>query len=195
MKKPPASEERPAQMAPLPETAIPALERSVIYRGFADAFRDPAGGAGILDEGLVRPPGPHAQEAFTAAFDPAVSGAACSLHESSYIKRAQSDLFIELVRWYDHFSLRRRDTAELPDHVSVELEFMHFLTFQEHENRSDEAAIADLRRAQKDFLERHLVPFAGAIQQTCPSNNDRCADLVAALPQFLADEMAVLNAP
>jgi nitrate reductase assembly molybdenum cofactor insertion protein NarJ len=31
-----------------------------------------------------------------------------------------------LVRFYGHFGLAREERAELPDHVTVELEFMHF---------------------------------------------------------------------
>ena len=149
------------------------------YRGFADAFR------GAQD---IR------QEAFMAAFDPAVSSVACSLHESSYTKRTQSDLFMELLRWYDYFGLRRSADAQLPDHVSVELEFMHFLTFQEHENRRENELVLTMRRAQKDFLNRHLMPLARAIRDACQSNDEGCVSLVADLPEFLMEDLRLLSA-
>ena len=159
-----------------------ADERSRHYRSFAAAFRgDPLTSWGID------------QEAYTQAFDPAVSRTACSLHESSHTARSQNDLFIELLKWYEHFGLTRSDTAPLPDHISVELEFMHFLTFQEHENRDTAEAVTSLQAAQKDFLTRHLIPLATAIRHACKSNDPACQDLVKTLPVFLAEELDLLN--
>ena len=172
------------------ETGTSAKQRSMCYRGFADAFR----GSGTPGDNQASPQSEIGLGAFIAAFDPAVSNVACSLHESSYIKRAQSDLFMELLRWYDYFGLRRSPDAQLPDHVSVELEFMHFLTFQEHENLHDTEIVLAMRRAQKDFLSRHLMPLASAIQEACQSDDEGCVGLVADLPDFLTEDLRLLNA-
>lgn len=171
---------------------LTALERSAIYRGFAEAFRDPLGGADLLDENLIPPPPEDAAQAFLEAFDPSVYDTACSLHESDHSTRGQTSLFEELVRWHEHFGLRRADTALLPDHVSAELEFMHFLTFSEHENADDQAAVEGLRRAQRDFLDRHLLPLANSIAEKCASRSPRYLALARALPEFLMAEMETL---
>ncbi len=69
-----------------------------------------------------------------AAYDPAISKAAVSLHASAHLERDQTDLYQEMIRWYDHFGLKRRDGGELPDHLSIMLEFLQFVTAQEHAN-------------------------------------------------------------
>ncbi|MCD4668288.1 MAG: molecular chaperone TorD family protein [Sulfurimonas sp.] len=48
------------------------------------------------------------------------------------------------------------------DHIGIELEFMHHLAnaeFQAHQNK-DEKAVTELRTAQKEFLNKHLLQWA-----------------------------------
>lgn len=61
----------------------------------------------------------------------------------------------EIVRFYDFFGYVLTDKfAWAPDHLSVELEFMHFLCFREAEGVDD---VVSFQLAQADFSERHLV--------------------------------------
>ncbi len=145
--------------------AMSALERSVCYRGFAEAFRSPGGGADIFDETLIPLPSKDASAEFLGAFDPSVSKSGCSLYESAHSEREQMALYEELVRWYDHFGLQRKTRAELPDHISIELEFMHFLAYREHVMESHRDSVETLRSAQRAFLEKHLFPLTKAIKQ------------------------------
>ena len=171
------------------------LERSAVYRGFAEALRSPAGGADLLDEAVVPapPPDPRAAErAFLSAFDPAVARRAVSLHASSHLAREQTDLFEELIRWYSHFGLKRRDGAELPDHAATMLGFLHFLTVQEHEHGGDAGALTNLRRAEHDFIARLMLPVAQALADKAASDTARYRALPAALAAFLEDELASL---
>ena len=170
-----------------------ALERSVIYRGFSEAFSAADGGTDVLDEALVPLPPDDNGRAFVETFDTAVSKIACSLHESDHTGREQTSLFEELVRWHQHFGLRRRDTALLPDHISAELEFMHFLTYQEHHHGKDASAVNSLRRAQCDFIDRHLAPLAFGIEKKCPKIAPRYEALARALPEFLRQELSLLR--
>jgi hypothetical protein len=69
--------------------------------------------------------------------------------------------------FYRHFGLAPADAAdrrELPDHLAVELEFLHFLAFKE--DPAARAGDPELRpgyvRAQRDFEELHLVPWVGS---------------------------------
>jgi len=170
-----------------------ALERSLCYRGFSEAFRSAEGGVDLLDDALVPPPPDNAAQAFVEAFDPAISDAGCSLHASAHLPRNQADLFEELVRWYDHFGLKRVETAELPDHLSVELEFMQFLCFLEHGHGADDAARHSVRKAQREFIERHLMPLARAIESGCATDVARYASLVRRLPEYLEGDLAELE--
>ena len=125
---------------------------SELYAGLAATFRHPeAGQAHVL-----------APPEYLAAFDPAVSPDAVSLHESSYVSCEASALLEELVRFYEFFGLRRRSEALLPDHLSVELEFMHFLSARE-DAAAEARATAALRLAQRDFLDRHLLRLLDAV--------------------------------
>lgn len=136
----------------LPDERSGALGLGSLYAGLAATFRYPAPGqAHVLD----------AAE-YLRAFDPAVSPTAVSLRESSYVDGEGSSVLEELVRFYEFFGLRRRQDALLPDHLSVELEFMHFLSTLESTDEPGRDT-ASLRRAQRDFLDRHLSRLIEAI--------------------------------
>jgi DMSO reductase family type II enzyme chaperone len=63
-----------------------------------------------------------------------------------------------IVRFYDFFGYGLSDSfAWAPDHLSVELEFMHFLAYNEAEKSGADALSCQL--AQFDFAERHLVSW------------------------------------
>jgi TorA maturation chaperone TorD len=49
--------------------------------------------------------------------------------------------------------------ADLPDHISAELEFMHFLCSQESKIRQDKSALELTRRSRQEFLTTHLRPW------------------------------------
>ena len=78
----------------------------------------------------------------------------------------------DLVRFYDYFSYRLDDRfAWAPDHLSVELEFMHYLCFHEG---SESGERLSYQLAQADFSERHLdnwVPqLASAVAKLAPDS-------------------------
>ena len=170
-----------------------ALELSICYRGLAEAFRSPAGGVDVLDENWIPAPSKNAKGEFLNAFEPSVSDTACSLYQSAHSNREQTALFEELIRWYDHFGLQRKAKAELPDHISVELEFMHFLTYREHLAGEDKDAVQTLRRAQKEFLNKHLHPFSMSISSRSEPFAPRYKALCGNCEQFLREHISTLD--
>jgi DMSO reductase family type II enzyme chaperone len=76
----------------------------------------------------------------------------------------------EVTRFYHHFGLSLGgESRELPDHITTELEFMHFLTFQEVSALQKGQDRRPFLRAQRDFLQRHLarwVPQVAALVET-----------------------------
>lgn len=61
----------------------------------------------------------------------------------------------DIVRFYEYFGyVLDEKFAWQPDHLSVELEFMHFLCFREAEGGAD---VLSFQLAQLDFCERHLA--------------------------------------
>jgi DMSO reductase family type II enzyme chaperone len=95
----------------------------------------------------------------------------------------------DLVRFYDYFSYRLGDRfAWAPDHLSVELEFMHFLCYHEARESADRLS---WQLAQLDFATRHLqgwVPqlAAATLQQAPDSSYGR---VLTALAEFTAADI------
>jgi DMSO reductase family type II enzyme chaperone len=96
----------------------------------------------------------------------------------------------DIVRFYDYFGYRLDDRfAWAPDHLSVELEFMHFLCFHEARESADRCSY---QLAQADFTARHLanwVPqLAQAVAKLAPGSF--YARVLDALADFVACDLA-----
>ncbi len=97
----------------------------------------------------------------------------------------------EVVRFYDYFGYAL-DTrfAWQPDHLSVELEFMHYLCYREARAESGADALS-FQLAQADFTARHLVTWLPGLA----ANVDRIAAgalyarVVAAVRDFVAADL------
>jgi DMSO reductase family type II enzyme chaperone len=92
---------------------------------------------------------------YTRLFDVGPSGPPCPLHDGLWIGDRMHAME-EVLRFYQHFDLSL-DTAsrELPDHLTIELEFLHYLSFREAEAWRDGSDAGAYRRAERDFLARH----------------------------------------
>ncbi len=99
-------------------------------------------------------------------FDVGVKGRPfCPLYEGSY-RSGRKGLMEDLVRFYNHFGLTlSREDWELPDHLTTELEFVHYLSFKELlaiRSRQDHFPYI---RAQRDFLSRHPADWIPKFRQ------------------------------
>jgi len=91
----------------------------------------------------------------TRLFEVGASGPPCALYGGLY-GDARMKTMEEAVRFYNHFGLTlSEDPRELPDHVTTELEFLHFLAFREAEALRAGLDAGAYRRAQRDFVARH----------------------------------------
>ncbi|MCC7411176.1 MAG: molecular chaperone TorD family protein [Gammaproteobacteria bacterium] len=166
-----------------------AALRSAAYRRLAELFRYPgAAGSG----GREADAGPIGSD-YLQAFEPAVSERACSLRESAHSSAARDAVHEDLVRFYGHFGLRRNEDAELPDHLTVELEFMHFLTHLEQRAQERGEPVADLRRAQRDFLQRHVQRLAQRVAAAYRADNAYYRELIEELHDFVDRDLQRLE--
>lgn len=96
---------------------------------------------------------------YLSAFEVGIPAAPCPLYESAYgPSDRRREVMGELVRFYNHFGLSLGGKArELPDHLRVELEFLHYLTFLEAQRVQEVREKKSIRWAQADFLRRHLT--------------------------------------
>lgn len=97
-------------------------------------------------------------------FDVGASGPPCPLYGGVYIGDRMK-VMEDATRFYNFFSLRvSPELRELPDHITTELEFLHYLTFREVEARQQGLDPTPLLRAQRDFLARHLCKWVPRLQ-------------------------------
>ena len=72
------------------------------------------------------------------------------------------------------------------------LEFLQFLTAQEEANAGDAEAVGNLHKAQRDFVERQVMPLVEAVVGKLQTDDARYQELPRVLREFLVDELAML---
>ncbi len=93
---------------------------------------------------------------YTRLFDVGPGGSPISLFGGHH-QGGRTQAMEEVLRFYKHFGLTRDElTHELPDHLISELEFLHFMTFQEAKIEAQGGDASHYQRGQKDFIERQL---------------------------------------
>jgi DMSO reductase family type II enzyme chaperone len=111
---------------------------------------------------------------YCSLFEPAAGKARVSLYERDHGSHTREVLWEDLFRCYTHFGLEFDDGGlkEAPDHMAIELEFMHYLTFLEASNpETSRGAVL----GQGDFLDRHLAVWAPRV---CLSIEEHAGDSV-----------------
>ena len=95
-------------------------------------------------------------------FDSATGRSVVSLCERTYATCSRESLWEELFRCYTHFGLEFDDGGlrEAPDLLSIELEFMHYLTYLEASNPKTARGVV---LGQADFLARHLAVWTESV--------------------------------
>lgn len=97
-------------------------------------------------------------------FDVGAAGPPCPLYGGVYIGDRMK-VMEDATRFYNFFHLHLSpQMRELPDHITTELEFLHYLTFREAEAHQHGADSASLLRAERDFLARHLCRWVPRLQ-------------------------------
>jgi len=133
---------------------------------------------------------------FTRLFDVGASGPPCPLYGGLY-GGARMKTMEEAVRFYNHFGLTLSDSPhELPDHLTTELEFLHFLAFREAQTLEGGEDAGPYRRAQRDFLARHLGRWIPKMREKLATKNPMpfFLSLVSQLEAFLLNDGAHLVA-
>lgn len=163
-----------------------ALLEAVAATGYAADDRSPAA--------LLPPDGEPEQlrSHYIATFDTGQLGHRCSLHEGDYhAPERRAELLVELRSFYRCFGLSMATScAGMEDHVTVELEFMHFLAFSQNEAGQDERSHVD---AQRDFLDRHLVEWLRHLADQY-RNRDFYAGVLQLAAHFVAADLRALCA-
>lgn len=117
------------------------------------------------------------------------TGAEISLNEKDYVADERSEVWEDVLRFYEHFGLEYsvEDGVELPDHLVTELEFLHYLAFLEAGAEGD---TGDFARARADFLMRHPGKWVRALADRFAriGADTPYAGFVGMLGEFISDE-------
>lgn len=171
-----------------------ALADGELYQALADAAR-----ALPYRYTFVTPPSLDARtlgQAHTALFDAITGRPRVALLEARHEgAMPEQQLWEELLRFYRYFGLDFSAGAarERPDHLLTELEFMHYLAFLEA--GAPPATTESLRRAQADFLERHLARWLPALREALAGDAGAAPydTLLDALARFVGADCAYLG--
>ncbi len=81
------------------------------------------------------------------------------------------ETFTDLLRCYDYFGVKLSESQRrYPDYLGVQLEFMAFLGHKVTQLEGDGGDSVPLRRAQRDFLERHLLSWVPLLKERIERN-------------------------
>ena len=110
-------------------------------------------------KGLALPSGVEAEEIeveFVRLFESGPGGPPCPLVGGAW-REDRKVVLKDLILFYNHFGLSYAEGAqdERPDHICLEMEFLHYLTFKEVQAMQTGSDPSSYRRAQRDFLKRH----------------------------------------
>jgi len=134
------------------------------------------------------------QQAYVSTFEVGAGRPFCPLYEGSH-RSGRMKLMEELVRFYEHFGLKAT-SGDHADHLAAELEFMHYMSFKESAAAAHNNDVADLRRAQRDFLERHLCKWLPRLRtrlNTADGLPDFYAHAAGLAEQFCSLDLAWLK--
>lgn len=89
----------------------------------------------------------------------------CPLVEGLHLGKEDGriSIFKDLILFYNNFGLSYAEgsSAETPDHITYELEFLHYMAFLELKAHQKGNDVLPLQKAQKEFIERHPAKWIG----------------------------------
>ncbi|MCP5056382.1 MAG: hypothetical protein GY937_06600 [bacterium] len=127
---------------------------------------------------------------FTRLFDVGAGAPPCPLHGGLYFGNRMKTME-EALRFYNFFGLTLSEAPrELPDHLTTQLEFLHFLAFREAEALDAGTDPGPWQKAERDFVERHPGRWVPELQKRLAKEEPMpfFRELVARLTAFLGAE-------
>jgi putative dimethyl sulfoxide reductase chaperone len=149
------------------EALFDAVADGTLAAALADASANlPYDLRDALVPGLRTVPDTYAdfESEYIRLFDVGAAGPPCPLYGGVYVGDRMK-VMEDATRFYNFFHLQLSpQLRELPDHVTTQLEFLHYLTFREAESRQQGLDPSSLLRAERDFLARHLCKWMPHLQ-------------------------------
>jgi len=135
------------------------------------------------------------QSEYIRLFDVGTPRPPCPLYGGEY-KKGRKGVMEELIRFYNYFGLHPSPRSrDMPDHITIELEFMHFLTFREVAALHHGQDRTSYLRAERDFLERQLCAWVPRLGERLRRQQPHpfYAALVRLIEAFLTADLRCLE--
>jgi len=135
------------------------------------------------------------QSEYIRLFDVGAPRPPCPLYSGEY-KKGRKGVMEELIRFYNYFGLHPSPRSrDMPDHITIQLEFMHFLTFREVAALHHQQDRTSYLRAERDFLERHLCAWVPLLSERLRRQQPHpfYAALIRLAEAFLAADLRYLE--
>ncbi len=127
------------------------------------SYPNPAIWQQLTEQGIVDPviKQETLEAEYLAAFEVGRDNSPVPLFEGMHRDDAARDgVLQDLLRFYEFFDTKLSETdREYPDHLVTELEFLAWLCMQEHLVEEKGGNADSFRRAQRDFITRHLAAW------------------------------------
>jgi DMSO reductase family type II enzyme chaperone len=134
---------------------------------------------------------------YISLFDAPTPGKSCPPYEGSWRDIGRSSVLFEVKRFYKFFGLDVKGSKELPDHIALELEFMHYLTFRQADalRKNDLKRALELLLPQKDFLERHLAAWVPTFSEKLEERSELefYRELAALTRAFIIEDLEYIR--
>lgn len=174
------------------------IDRHRQYLAFARLFEFPRPEvwAPLEQSGAVPARSQEEREAaYLAAFELGGERSPVSLYEG----RAQPDkgregVLEDVMRFYEFFDVRLDEAnRDYPDHLVTELEFMAALCLREDAAGATGDNVDAFRRAARDFLQRHLLPWMPILARSLADNETSYGEIAQALADYCQEHATELG--
>lgn len=148
--------------------------------------------SGLVDPDLSR----EALEAeYLAAFEVGRESKPVALFEGiNRPDRGRDGILQDLLRFYEFFDVRlNENNRDYPDHLVTELEFLAWLCRKEFAAEGQGGDAASFRRAERDFLDRHLAAWLPEFQRKLEATDTAYSEYGAALADLVLRHQSLLN--
>jgi DMSO reductase family type II enzyme chaperone len=179
-------------------TDSPASGNAAQYLAFARIFSYPSDAvwASLEAEGLAPPRSQTEREAeYMDVFELGRNGKAVPLYEGLCLPGAgREGILEELLRFYDYFGVKlSANDRDYPDHLVTELEFLAHLCALEQAANEHGVDAGGFRRAQRDFLRRHLLAWVLGFAERLGNVDTTYGEIAHRLAAFCNEHAAELR--
>lgn len=172
-----------------PTVSAASLGGGYLAMGKLFSYPTPDSWKQLTEQGIVDPALTQEllEAEYLAAFEVGREGSAVPLFEGMHSGDSGRDgILQDLLRFYEFFDAKLSETdREYPDHIVTEFEFLAWLCLQEHAAEEKDSDPLPFRRAQRDFISRHVAVWLPVFCRRLEATGTAYAQYAPALAEIV----------